>query len=80
MITGLLWVGPVFEHLTEKFIRSLYGFGDKQEAKPKYDPAESMQYPCEMEEDKIYTENFFYCINHEDGGDSGDENSSNYGR
>lgn len=41
VITGLLWVGPVFEHLTEKFIRSLYGFGDKQEPEPKYDPAES---------------------------------------
>ena len=41
VVTGMLWVGPVFEHLTEKFIRSLYGFGDKQEAKPKYDPAES---------------------------------------
>ena len=41
VIAGLLWVGPVFEHLTEKFIRSLYGFGEKQEPEPKYDQAES---------------------------------------
>ena len=41
VITGMLWVGPVFEHLTEKFIRSLYGFGEKQEPEPKYDQAES---------------------------------------
>ena len=41
LITGMLWVGPIFENLTEKFFRSLYGFGDKIENKPKYNPAES---------------------------------------
>ena len=41
VITAMLWVGPVFEHLAEKFIKSLYGFGEKQEPKPKYEQAES---------------------------------------
>ena len=41
MITGMLWVGPVFEHLAGKFTMSLYGLGEKQESKPKYEQAES---------------------------------------